>query len=132
MKELSLYDNRGPSNQPVNIVAEFLAYIKAYLIKNLDIQYGKGLWKTLRITLVVTVPAVWSNSLKNSTLQAVNKASFNDTELPQLKRTILTTKSEAAAIYTFNHFAEAFKMSSLLWAMALLSVIWVEAQWICM
>ncbi|KAI1684350.1 hypothetical protein KJE20_06855 [Pyrenophora tritici-repentis] len=102
IKELSLYDNRAPSNQPVNIIAEFLAHVKAHLIKNLDIQYGKGLWRTLPITLVVTVPAVWSDSAKNSTLQAVNKAGFNDTELPQLKRTILTTEPEAAAIYTIQ------------------------------
>jgi len=102
MEELSLSDNRGPSDDPVDIIAEYLAHIKAHLIKNLDIQYGKSLWRTLPITLVVTVPAVWSDSAKNSTLQAVNNAGFNKTELPQLKRTIITTEPEAAAIYTIQ------------------------------
>jgi molecular chaperone DnaK (HSP70) len=102
MKELSLDADGGPSNKPVDIIAEYLAHIKAHLIKNLDIQYGKGLWRTLPITLVVTVPAVWSDAAKNATLQAVKQAGFNSTELPQLKRTVLTTEPEAAAIYTIQ------------------------------
>jgi molecular chaperone DnaK (HSP70) len=102
MKELSLSDTEYPSNKPVDIIAEYLGHIKAHLIKNLDIQYGKGLWRTLPITLVVTVPAVWSDAAKNATLQAVDQAGFNTIELPQLKRTVLTTEPEAAAIYTIQ------------------------------
>ncbi|KAI4925412.1 hypothetical protein J4E85_007291 [Alternaria conjuncta] len=102
LKELTLDDNRGPSSKPVDIIAEFLAHVKAHVIKNLDIQYGKGLWRSLPITLVITVPAVWSDSAKSATLKAVNKAGFNNIELPQLKRTVLTTEPEAAAIYTIQ------------------------------
>jgi molecular chaperone DnaK (HSP70) len=102
MKELSLSDAGGPSTKPIDIIAEYLAHVKAHLIKNLDIQYGKGLWRTLPITLVITFPAVWSDAAKYATLQAVNQAGFNDTEMPQLKRTIMTTEPEAAAIYTIQ------------------------------
>jgi molecular chaperone DnaK (HSP70) len=101
MKELSL-DNGSPSTKPVKIIAEYLAHVKAHLIKNLEIHYGKGLWQTLPITLVITVPAVWSDFAKNATLLAVRQAGFNDDELPQLKRTVLTTEPEAAAIYTIQ------------------------------
>ncbi|KAF1944795.1 actin-like ATPase domain-containing protein [Clathrospora elynae] len=100
MKELSLNNTQGPSKEPVDIIAEYLAHVKAHLLKNLDIHYGKGLWRTLPITLMVTVPAVWSDAAKDSTLQAVNKAGFNSIELTQLKRTVLTSEPEAAAIYT--------------------------------
>ncbi|KAI4620108.1 hypothetical protein J4E80_004634 [Alternaria sp. BMP 0032] len=102
MRELSLSSDQGPSTKPVEIIAKYLAHIKAHTIKNLDIHYGKGLWQTLPLTLVVTVPAVWSDAAKHSTLQAVDKAGFNSIELPQLKRTVLTTEPEAAAIYTIQ------------------------------
>jgi len=60
------------------------------------------LWRTLPITLVVTVPAVWSDAAKDSTLRAVRMAGFDTTCFPLLKRTILTTEPEAAAIYTIQ------------------------------
>ena len=102
IKELSLNGGQVSSNEPVDIIAEYLAHVKAHLLKNLDIQYGKKLWTMLPITLVVTVPAVWSDMAKNLTLEAVDKAGFNSQELPLLKRTVLTTEPEAAAIYTIQ------------------------------
>ena len=102
LRELTLSDPTRPSAKPVEVISKYLAHVKAHLIKNLDIHYGKGLWRTLPLTLVVTVPAVWSDVAKDSTLRAVNKAGFNTTELPQLKRTVLTTEPEAAAIYTIQ------------------------------
>jgi molecular chaperone DnaK (HSP70) len=87
---------------PVDIVADFLAEVKKHLISNLDNQYGGELWTTLPVTLVVTVPAVWSDGAKDRTLKAVNMAGFNPTEFRQLKRTIVTTEPEAAAIYTIK------------------------------
>ncbi|KAH6865782.1 hypothetical protein BKA58DRAFT_413432 [Alternaria rosae] len=85
---------------PVEIIADFLSQIKAHLIKNLDQKYGKVLWRGLAITLVVTVPAVWTDVAKARTLEAVAKAGFNTPEFPQLKNIIMTTEPEAAAIYT--------------------------------
>ena len=102
LKELSLNDRRAPSTKPLDIIAEYLAHVKAHLLKNLDNQYGPELWRTLPITLVVTVPAVWSDSAKDTTLKAINKAGFNKSELPELKRTVLATEPEAAAIYTIQ------------------------------
>jgi hypothetical protein len=101
MQELSL-DSRGPSRKPVDIIADYLTHVKDQLIKNLDRQYSKDVWRTLPITLVVTVPAVWSDSAKASTLQAVRQAGFDTTVFPKLKRTVLTTEPEAAAIYTIQ------------------------------
>ncbi|XPS69306.1 hypothetical protein M3J09_001584 [Ascochyta lentis] len=89
--------------QPVDIVTDYLAQIKAHLIKNLDQKYGKVLWRSLSITLVVTVPAVWSDLAKDRTLQAIDKAGFNRLEFPQLaQQPILTAEPEAAALYTLN------------------------------
>lgn len=89
--------------EPVDIVADYLAQVKAHLIQNLDQKYGKALWRSLPMTLVVTVPAVWSDLAKDRTLQAVQKSGFNKFELPQIsQQTILVTEPEAAAIYTIK------------------------------
>ncbi|EUC31458.1 hypothetical protein COCCADRAFT_38444 [Bipolaris zeicola 26-R-13] len=87
--ELSLLESRKP---PMKIIADFLEQVKTHLIKNLDDRYGKELWRTLPITLVVTVPAVWSDTAKHRTKQAVEKA------MP----IVLTTEPEAAALYTIK------------------------------
>ena len=102
LKELSLDDVCGPSTEPVEIIAAYLSHVKAHLLTNLDNKYGKELWRTLPITLVVTVPAVWSEAAKDATLRAFRKAGFNNTALPMLKREILVTEPEAAAIHTIQ------------------------------
>jgi hypothetical protein len=91
------------SKQPVDIVADFLSQVKAHLIPNLDKKFGKILWRTLPITLVVTVPAVWSDKAKALTLEAVNKAGFNSLEFPQTINTVITSEPEAAAIHTIKN-----------------------------
>lgn len=101
LHELSLNDH-GPTKQAVDIVADYLAQVKDHLVKNLDQRYGKELWRTLPITLVITVPAVWSDAAKDRTIHAVRTAGFNATKLPQLKRTVITTEPEAAAIHTIQ------------------------------
>lgn len=100
-EELSL-SNPGVHRNAVEIVADYLARVKDHLIKNLDEQYGQELWRTLPITLVVTVPAVWTDAAKDRTLQAVRRAGFSEAVFPKLKRTVLTTEPEATAIYTMN------------------------------
>jgi hypothetical protein len=92
----------GDGKQPVDIVADFLAYVRAHLVQNLDNRYGKELWRTLSITLVITVPAVWSDAAKNRTLQAVQQAGLTSSHFPRLENTIITTEPEAAAIYTLK------------------------------
>jgi len=93
---------RSLNKQPVDIVADFLTLVKDHLVKTLDEEYRREVWSTLPITLVVTVPAVWSDAAKDRTLQAVRQAGFNTTYFPYLKRTILATEPEAAAIYTIK------------------------------
>jgi molecular chaperone DnaK (HSP70) len=101
LNELSL-SAKGPSKQAVDIVADFLTQVKDHLIKNLEERYGNQLSKTLPITLVVTVPAVWSDAAKDRTLQAVRKAGFDTPGFPNLKRVVTTTEPEAAAIHTIQ------------------------------
>jgi hypothetical protein len=99
-KELSSSRTRRDA---VDIVADFLAQVKAHLIKNLDNKFGLDLWRTLSLTLVVTVPAVWSDLAKHRTLQAIDRAGFNPSQFPQLLTPIIvTTEPEAAALYTMR------------------------------
>jgi hypothetical protein len=94
--------NQGSHKEPVEIIADFLAQVKAHLITSFDRKYGKTLWRTLDITLVVSVPAVWTDLAESRTLAAVEKAGFNKHEFSQLKNTIVATEPESAAIYTIK------------------------------
>ncbi|KAH6633342.1 Hsp70 family protein [Boeremia exigua] len=87
---------------PVDIIADFLGQVKAHLIGVLDRKYGENLWRTLPVTLVVTMPAVWSDGAKARTRQAVDKAGFNVAQFPQLTHIINATEPESAAIYTIR------------------------------
>ncbi|KAF2642545.1 hypothetical protein P280DRAFT_548006 [Massarina eburnea CBS 473.64] len=102
-RELSAMTVGGSTvRHPVDVVAAFLKEVKDHLLKNLDRQYGPELWRTLPITLVVTVPAVWSDAAKDRTMRAVSQAGFDTSAFPQLKRIVTTTEPEAAAIYTIK------------------------------
>jgi molecular chaperone DnaK (HSP70) len=90
------------NKQADDVITDYLTQIKAHLIKNFDRKYGATLWRTMPITLVVTVPAVWSDLAKARTLEAVDKAGFNTRQFPQRVNTIITTEPEAAAIYTIK------------------------------
>ena len=92
----------GSGKTPVEIAADFLHQLKDHLITNLDQKYGEMLWRTLPITFVITVPVVWSDTAKDCTLQAFQKAGFNSQEFPLLREQILTTKPKAAAIFTIK------------------------------
>jgi hypothetical protein len=97
----------------VEIVADYNGALLKHLIKQLDDQYGKILWRTLPITLVVTVPAVWSDAAKDRTMRAISQGGFNKTELPQLERTITVTEPEAAALYTISSYHDSIKQDML-------------------
>lgn len=85
---------------PVDIVSDFLGHVRKHLINVLDRRYGEDLWRSLPITLVVTVPAVWSDVAKARTRQAVEKAGFNSSYFPKLGHIIDATEPESAAIHT--------------------------------
>jgi len=93
---------QGAHKNPVDVIADFLTQIKAHLIKNLDQKFGATLWRSLPITLIVTVPAVWSDAAKARTLEAFDKAGFNSLEFPQSVSTIVATEPECAALYTIK------------------------------
>ncbi|KAH7408805.1 Hsp70 family protein [Phaeosphaeria sp. MPI-PUGE-AT-0046c] len=93
---------RNLDKRPVDIIADFLRYVKDHLLNTLDEAYRREVWSTLPITLVVTVPAVWSDAAKDRTLQAVRQAGFDNRCLPSLSNTLLATEPEAAAIYTLK------------------------------
>jgi molecular chaperone DnaK (HSP70) len=90
------------AKQPIDIVSDFLTHVRVHLVHCLDNRYGKDVWKTLPITLVVTVPAVWSDAAKDRTVQAVKKAGFTSAHLPKLENTMIATEPESAAIYTIR------------------------------
>ncbi|KAF9728578.1 hsp70 protein-like protein [Paraphaeosphaeria minitans] len=90
------------NKQPIDIIADFLQHVKDHVLKTLDEEYGREVWTTLPIALVLTVPAMWSDAAKDRTLQAVLQAGFNNTYFPTLKRSLLATEPEAAAIYTIK------------------------------
>jgi hypothetical protein len=101
-EELAITDANANRDPAKKVIADFLSKVKEHLISNLDCQYGTSLWRNLPITLVVTFPAVWSDSAKDRTLQAVPKAGFNENDLPMLKRIVTITEPEAATIYTMK------------------------------
>jgi hypothetical protein len=93
---------QSSDKQPVDIIADFLRHVKDHFIKTLDDVYQREVWSTLPITLVITVPAVWSDAAKDRTLQAIRQAGFNNVCFPALNDTLLATEPEAAAIYTIK------------------------------
>lgn len=97
-KNLARTGQKG-SKKPVDIVSDFLAHIRGHLLQVLDNRYGRDLWTTLPIVLVVTVPAVWSDAAKDRTKQAVYEAGFSKAYFPKLENTMMTAEPEAAAIF---------------------------------
>ncbi|KAF2849836.1 Hsp70 family protein [Plenodomus tracheiphilus IPT5] len=94
--------HKAARQRPADIIADFLAQVRNHLVKVLDERYGPELWKSLPIVLVITVPAVWSDLAKNRTMQAFDKAGFNQIGFPQLARTLILSEPEAAAIFTIK------------------------------
>jgi hypothetical protein len=88
---------------PVHVVGDYLAEVKKHVVAHLDKRYGESLWRTMDVTLTVTVPAVWSDTAKDLTLKAVSAAGFNETEMPQLREVSLATEPECAAVYTLRN-----------------------------
>lgn len=104
--DLTRFADRGgppayPGKDPVDIVADYLSHVKGQLIKNLEKTY-EGVYLSMPIDLVITVPAVWSDRAKDRTFRAVAKAGFDEKSFPNLRETIMVTEPEAAAIYVLK------------------------------
>ncbi|KAF9729994.1 hsp70-like protein [Paraphaeosphaeria minitans] len=104
--KLHLETDRGGSDKTdssaVDITAAFLAHVKTHLFKVLGKERGVDLWGSLSLELVITFPAIWSESAKDKTLKAVDKTGFNKYELPHLKQIVTTTEPEAATLYVLH------------------------------
>ncbi|KAJ4295215.1 hypothetical protein N0V90_007226 [Kalmusia sp. IMI 367209] len=104
---------KHPPHSAESLVADYLAQILEHLILNLEKRYPEELWKMLPTTLVVTFPAVWSDSAKHKTLEAFRIAGFNTIRLPQLKKTLTITEPEAAAMHTLKWLSRSVMMTKL-------------------
>lgn len=62
----------------------------------------EGVRRHVRIDLVITHPAEWSEAAKSRTFQAVWQAGFNSDNFPTLGRITMVSEPEAAALYTFR------------------------------
>ena len=55
-------------------VADFLKKVLEYTLKDLTQRWGEAFMRTTKREYVLTVPAMWSDQAKNSTLQAAKQA----------------------------------------------------------
>ncbi|KAF1978029.1 actin-like ATPase domain-containing protein [Bimuria novae-zelandiae CBS 107.79] len=78
-------------------VSDYLAQIHKHTMETLTRRYGETFMSMTKTQFVLTVPAVWSDSAKDATLKAAEKAgmgSGNDLKL--------ISEPEAAAVYTLK------------------------------
>lgn len=99
-----------PGKDAVDIVTDYLTEVRKHCEKEWKKLYGDELFEALDKEIVVTVPAVWKESAKDATIQAVKRAGFvRPTRLPngQLDSRIrMITEPEAAAIYALKGMTE--------------------------
>ena len=94
----SLFDQLQSSGKtPVRAVADYLTELHAIAIKEMTRRFGQQMMLTTRIEYVLTVPAVWSDSAKNATLQAAEKAGMGNKH--ELK---LISEPEAAMLHALK------------------------------
>jgi hypothetical protein len=95
-----------PGKDPVDMVADYLTEIRKHCEKEWRKQYGDAVFETLEKEVVVTVPAVWKESAKDATVQAVKRAAFaRPTRMPNGEmdsKIRMITEPEAAAIYALK------------------------------
>ncbi|KAL1297539.1 hypothetical protein AAFC00_006111 [Neodothiora populina] len=78
-------------------VSDYLAQLYKHTMETLTRRYGETFMAMTKVQFVLTVPAVWSDSAKNATLQAAERAGMGNRE--ELK---MISEPEAAAIYTLK------------------------------
>ncbi|KAF1945173.1 actin-like ATPase domain-containing protein [Clathrospora elynae] len=78
-------------------VSDYLSQIYKHTMETLTKRYGETFMGMTKVQFVLTVPAMWSDSAKDATLKAAEKAGMgNRTELK------LISEPEAAAVYTLK------------------------------
>ncbi|KAI1509974.1 Hsp70 family protein [Pyrenophora tritici-repentis] len=78
-------------------VSDYLAQIYKHTMETLTRRYGETFISLTKVEFVLTVPAVWSDSAKDATLKAAEKAGMGKKH--ELK---LISEPEAAAVYTLK------------------------------
>jgi hypothetical protein len=81
----------------MDAVSDYLTEIYKHTMENLTRRYGDAFMAKTKVEFVLTVPAVWSDSAKNATLQAAERAGMGNRH--NLK---LISEPEAAAVYTLK------------------------------
>jgi hypothetical protein len=95
-------DEEGPPAYPgkeaKDIVTDYLTGVKNHVFRSMERTFGKELFKTCQLDVVITVPAVWSDKAKDLTFQAVANSGF----VGDKERIKMVTEPEAAATYTLK------------------------------
>ena len=78
-------------------VSDYLAQIYKHTMETLTRRYGEAFIGMTKVDFVLTVPAVWSDSAKDATLKAAEKAGMGNRH--EVK---LISEPEAAAVYTLK------------------------------
>lgn len=78
-------------------VSDYLSQIYRHTMETLTKRYGETFMGMTRVEFVLTVPAVWSDSAKDATLKAAEKAGMGNRH--ELK---IISEPEAAAVYTLK------------------------------
>ena len=81
----------------MDAVSDYLTQIYKHTMDTLTKRYGETFMNMTKVQFVLTVPAVWSDSAKNATLQAAERAGMGN--IHDLK---LISEPEAAAVYTLR------------------------------
>jgi hypothetical protein len=81
----------------MDAVSDYLTQIYMHTMETLTRRYGETFMSKAKVEFVLTVPAVWSDSAKNATLQAAERAGMGNRH--ELK---LISEPEAAAVYTLK------------------------------
>lgn len=80
-------------------VSDYLTQIRAHTLETLTRRHGEAFMADTLVQFELTVPAVWSDSAKDATLKAAEKAGMGSRESGDLK---LISEPEAAAVYTLK------------------------------
>ena len=78
-------------------VSDYLNQLYKHTMETLTRRYGETFMSMTKVQFVLTVPAVWSDAAKDSTLKAAEKAGMGNKG--ELK---LISEPEAAAVYTLK------------------------------
>lgn len=88
----------------VDVVGEYLGFLVAHTNELLDRRFG-GTLESMDLEYFLTVPAVWSDKAKHSTLQAAIAAGIPSGSVT------LVSEPEAAAIYSLHIMKDSVKVS---------------------